>query len=394
LSLRAAAPTPRPRLSYAAVNYRPRVIGFVLFALMLLAVPPEESTSVRLGWLLLCLAWPHAAYLIARRRSDQRAAETTNIIVDCVLAGCIASAYALRLWPTAAMFCIGTINALLSGGPVLLLLGAVLWASALGASMVAFGIRPHLDTEPAGTALGIAAIVGYIAMIGTTAYRLRQRQRATRAALESEEEKSAALLLNVFPAPVIPRLRDGESPIADQFADVTVVFADIVEFTPLAERLGPKRTVLLLNDLFAKFDAAAMRLGIEKIETTGDGYLAVGGAPKALDDHPKAAADFALAVLDAARTTVTPDGHQVHVRVGLHTGPIFAGVIGESRFHYKIFGETVNVASRVQSQARARTALVSEATFKRIQHSHALREYATLELKGHGPMRTFWLSSN
>ena len=289
------------------------------------------------------------------------------------------------------MYCIGVINALLYGGPALLVMGSLIWCATLAGSMAVLGIAPHLDTEPVGTALGITGIVSYIAMIGATAYQLRRRQRATRAALESEEAKSQALLLNVFPAPVIPRLRAGESPIADHFADVTVIFVDIVEFTPLAERLGPAGTVILLNGLFAKFDAAALRLGVEKIETTGDGYLAVCGAPQPSENHPQAVADFALAVLRAAGETLAPDGQRVHIRVGMHTGPVFAGVIGESRFHYKVFGETVNVASRVQSHARAGSALVSEATFRRIQHSHVLEEHGTVELKGHGPMRTYWL---
>jgi adenylate cyclase len=196
-----------------------------------------------------------------------------------------------------------------------------------------------------------------------------------------------------FPAAVVPRLRSGETPIADQFADVTVIFADIVESTPLAERLGPKDTVLLLNDLFRRFDQAARQFGIEKIETTGDGYLAVGGAPDPLDHHPAAAAQFALAIVRAAQSVRLSDSEHVRIRVGVHTGPIFAGVIGESRFHYKVFGETVNVASRIQSQCQPDHVLVSEATFKRIRDRFALEEHGTVELKGHGPMRTYWLSS-
>jgi class 3 adenylate cyclase len=228
-------------------------------------------------------------------------------------------------------------------------------------------------------------------MVGNRAQRLRKRQRETRAALEQEERKSQGLLANVFPASIIPRLRAGEAPIADQFADVTVIFADVVEFTPLAERLGPKRTVLLLNELFRKFDQAALRLGVEKIETTGDGYLAVGGAPGALDNHAEAVALFALEVLEAARSTRISEAEHVQVRVGIHTGPVFAGVIGESRFHYKIFGETVNTASRIQALSQPGRVLVSEATYKRLQGVHRLQEHGTVDLKGHGPMRTYWL---
>jgi adenylate cyclase len=149
--------------------------------------------------------------------------------------------------------------------------------------------------------------------------------------------------------------------------------------------------VVLLNELFGKFDAAAARLGVEKIETTGDGYLAVAGAPAPLDHHPEAVADFALAVVEAARSTAVDGAGHAQVRVGIHTGPVFAGVIGESRFHYKVFGETVNTASRIQGQAQPGRILVSEAAYKRIRISHALEAHETLDLKGHGSERTYWL---
>jgi adenylate cyclase len=381
----------KPRLTYATVNYRPRIIGFSIFALMLVTLPDEQFLGLRLLLAAVAMAWPHIAYVLAKLRGGGRETENRNIILDSVVGGCIAAGYALRLWPTTTMFCMGAINALLVGGPKFLAIAAVVWGAALTASLFLFGIPPHLETEPLATGLGITAIVAYIAVIGSTAYRLRRRQRETRAALEHEQRQSYELLLNVFPRAVIPRLNAQENPIADQFADATVIFADIVDFTPLAERLGPKRTVLLLNEVFRAFDQAAARLGIEKIETTGDGYLAVAGAPSALDDHPKAAADFAFAVLDAVRTTPFAVSEHVQIRVGLHTGPLFGGVIGQSRFHYKIFGETVNVASRIQSQSRPGHVLISESTYKRLQESHAAEDNGIVDLKGHGPMRTYWL---
>jgi class 3 adenylate cyclase len=312
-------------------------------------------------------------------------------MIDGLLSGLGAAVFSFRLWPVTALFIACVINPLLFGGPIFLfkVLGLFVLGLLVGSFM--FGFEPHFETEPLPTFLSIVAIVAYVALIAWTAYRLRLRQRETRLALESAERKSHALLANVFPEPIVPRLRAGESPIADQFADVTVIFADLVDFTPLAERLGPKRTVLLLNDLFRKFDQAALRLGVEKIEITGDGYLAVGGAPRALDEHPEAAAQFALDVLEAARSTRISESEHVRVRVGIHTGPVFAGVIGESRFHYKIFGETVNTASRIQGLSQPGRVLVSEATYKRLQGAYVLQEHGNVELKGHGPMRTYWL---
>jgi adenylate cyclase len=199
------------------------------------------------------------------------------------------------------------------------------------------------------------------------------------------------LLLNVFPRPVIPRLKAGENPIADGFPDVTVLFADIVGYTPLAERLGPRRTVVLLNDLFRRFDQAAEKYGVEKIETVGDGYLAAAGALDARDDHAGAAAALAFAMLEAARQVQVPPAGHVQIRIGIHTGPVFGGVVGEHRFHYAIFGETVNVASRIQNQSQPGRILVSEATYKRICGQWQLEECASLDLKGHGAMKAYWL---
>ena len=385
-----AAPFPRPRLGETEINYRPRIVGSGLFGIMLVSYPGDDLLE-RLALAICTVLYPHLAYWIARRRGGDRTAETPNVITDSFLGGFLAVAFSFRLWPVTAMYTMGVINALLYGGPRFLLWALLASASGMVGGVLLFGPRLHLDTEPLATALGIAAIFSYVTLIGTTAYRLRVRQRQMRDALAVEEQRSQQLLANVFPQAVIPRLRAAESPIADQFADVTVIFVDMVEFTPLSERLGPKRMVVLLNELFGKFDSAAARLGVEKIETTGDGYLAVAGAPAAFDHHPEAVADFALAVLEAARSTAVDGAGHAQVRVGIHTGPVFAGVIGESRFHYKVFGETVNTASRIQAQARPGRILVSEAAYKRIRLSHALEAHETLDLKGHGPERTYWL---
>lgn len=380
-------PEARRGLNSAAVNYRPRIIGSLLFAVMLMSIPGEEDFAARAAISAFCIAWPHIAYWLALKRGGDAQSERANILFESLFGGILAVAFSLRLWPTSAAYAIGVINAMLFGGPRFLALCVGMSVIGFCSAWLVIGLQIHLDTEPFATALSLAGVFAYIVYIGNTAYRLRVRQREMRSALEREERKSHDLLVNVFPAALVPRLRAGESPIADQFADVTVVFADIVEFTPLAERLGPKRTVLLLNDLFRRFDQAAAKFGVEKIETTGDGYLAVAGAPQALDEHAPAAADFALAVIEAARAAEVP------VRVGVHTGAIFGGVIGESRFHYKVFGDTVNTASRVQGQAVPGRILVSDATSKRIAATHLLEERGTIDLKGHGPMQAWWLVS-
>ena len=381
------------RPNYSTVTYRPRVAACLLIAAMLLSIAGGDLYRIQVGMAAFCLAWPHLAYWQAQRRGGGARAEKVNVMVDCLLGGALAAVFGLRLWPTTAVYAMGGVNLLLLGGPRLLATGLAVSALAFIPAMLLLDIDVHLDTEPLATALGIGAILSYIGLVATTAYRFQVRQREVRAALRREEKKSHELLLNVLPGSVIPRLQAGESPIADQYADVTVIFADIADFTPLSERLGPKAMVLLLNDLFRKFDHAATALGIEKIETTGDGYLAVAGAPGPLDEHPGAAARFAFAIVEAACSTLIAESEHVQVRVGVHTGPVFAGVIGESRFHYKIFGETVNVASRIQHQSHSGRVLVSETTYKRIKDKFHLEEHGSVELKGHGPMRTYWLVS-
>jgi class 3 adenylate cyclase len=358
---------------------------------MLVSIPGDELFAVRAAMATGCIAWPHIAYWLALRRGGDRRAETTNILLESFFASALVAGFSLRLWPTVALFTIGSINAMLWGGPRFFAAAVSLGLAAAILASLLLGIEPHLGAEPINTALSIAAIFAYVMMVGNTTYRLRIRQREMREALRREERQAHELLVNVFPQAIIPRLKVVESPIADQFADVTVVFVDIVGFTPLSERLGPKRMVLLLNELFRKFDAAAARLGVEKIETTGDGYLAVGGAPEPLDHHPEAVAQFALAALQAARETRISDAEHVEIRIGIHTGPVFAGVVGESRFHYKVFGETVNTASRIQAQSEPGRILVSETTYKRIRAAHDLEEHRVVDLKGHGPVKVHWL---
>jgi class 3 adenylate cyclase len=355
--------------------------------------PPDEGFSHRLILTISCLLWPHLAYFIAKRRGGDARSDFPNVIVDCFLGGVLASGYAFRLWPTTATYSIGMLNAIALFGISFLVRGLAISIVGLLVSWAVFGLNGHFDTGPLCTAISIGAIVTYVVIFGRTTYRLRQRGQEIRRALAREESKPRDLLSNMLPKAIIPRLKDGENPIADQFADVTVIFADIVDFTPLSERLGPKRTVLVLNELFRRFDQAAVRLGVEKIETTGDGYLAVGGAPELQDNHPEAVADFALAVLDAARETSISTSQEIEIRIGIHTGPVFAGVIGETRFHYKLFGETVNVASRIQGHSAPGRILVSETAFKRLRGKYNLQEHGSVPLKGHGPMGSAWLIS-
>lgn len=218
-------------------------------------------------------------------------------------------------------------------------------------------------------------------------------RKVAEAEMRAARERSDELLRNVFPGSIADRVKtEGARSIADGLPDVTILFADVVGFTPLAERLGPKKLLDVMNDLFSRFDDLAESMGVEKIETIGDGYLAAGGAPTDLEDHPQWVARLALAMIEAA-TTGAACGHALEVRIGIHTGPVVGGVIGRKRLHYGLFGETINVSSRLQSSSAPSRVLVSDSTCKRLESEFSLTPNDTIELKGHGPMRTWWLDA-
>ena len=183
--------------------------------------------------------------------------------------------------------------------------------------------------------------------VATTAYALLQYFVRAR---EREQAKSERLLLNVLPESVAARLKQTDGIIADDLPAVTVLFADIVGFTPSAERLSAADVVALLDRVFARWDALAAEHGVEKIKTIGDAYMVAGGIPIARDDHAEAVADMALA-MGPALPAAAEIGAPLDVRIGIDTGPVVAGVIGRAKFIYDLWGDTVNTASRMESHA-------------------------------------------
>ena len=210
--------------------------------------------------------------------------------------------------------------------------------------------------------------------------RLIERQAAELAEAHATSER---LLLNVLPAPIAERLKAGEATIADAYDDATVLFSDLVGFTPLASSLGPAETVELLDRLFSRFDRLAERHGLEKIKTIGDAYMVVGGVPTPCADHPSRVVAMALDMLDAVAALGREMDRPLAVRIGVHTGPVVAGVIGTTKFVYDLWGDTVNVASRLESQGLAGTVQMSEATWRRSGGVAAERR-GPIDLKGRG----------
>ncbi len=209
--------------------------------------------------------------------------------------------------------------------------------------------------------------------------------------LEQERAKSTALLLNVLPQSVVDRLGAGETLIADRLDSATVLFSDVVGFTEISASLAADVLVKELNALFSRFDAACDSLGVEKIKTIGDAYLAVGGLPGGREDHVAAVAELALAMIAATADTGPRPGGEWRIRIGVHTGPAVAGVIGTRKFVYDVWGDTVNTASRLETTSEPGRVHVSEPVAKALGSSFRLEPRGEIELKGKGRVRSFYL---
>ena len=225
--------------------------------------------------------------------------------------------------------------------------------------------------------------------------RLRDQEQAYLKQIQAEQEKSERLLLNVLPKPIADRLKQGQRTIADNFNEVTVLFADIVNFTQLSAALPPTDLVELLNQIFSTFDALVEQHGLEKIKTIGDAYLVVGGLPTPRPDHAAAIADLALAMLESIAQfqilTLAGESRSLTMRIGIHTGAVGAGVIGTTKFAYDLWGDTVNTASRMESQGVPGKIQVTDKTYLLLQSNYCFEERGTIEVKGKGEMLTYFL---
>jgi len=277
---------------------------------------------------------------------------------------------------------------------------AVPWFLGFAALVVFSGaIDPLLSSDAAAIPDGVevAFLVLNVLGVTTTAYVLlqyfvRARERAL-AELGVEREKSERLLLNVLPASIAERLKESDDVIADGFDSATVLFADLVGFTLLAQRLTPADTVALLDGIFAGWDERVNRHGVEKIKTIGDAYMVAGGIPASRDDHAEAIADLALEMGAVVERCAAEAAVPLEVRIGIDSGPVVAGVIGRVKFSYDLWGDTVNTASRMESHGVPGEIQVSERAYERLRERFELERRGTIEVKGKGPMTTYLLLS-
>jgi class 3 adenylate cyclase/CheY-like chemotaxis protein len=228
-------------------------------------------------------------------------------------------------------------------------------------------------------------------------HRLLERNAAFTALEQSladlgrEREKSERLLLNILPGTIAERLKNGEATIAEHFPSATVLFADLAGFTGFSQQVDAQHLVGLLDEIFCAFDHLAGVHGVEKIKTIGDAYMAVAGVPVPREDHAEAMACMALGMLEAFRGVIDGRGLSLEVRIGIHSGPVVAGVIGRHKFIYDLWGDTVNVASRMESHGEPSRIHVSQATRDLLGPRFRCVDRGAVEVKGKGTMRTSFL---
>jgi class 3 adenylate cyclase/CHASE3 domain sensor protein len=212
--------------------------------------------------------------------------------------------------------------------------------------------------------------------------------------LETEKERSEELLLHILPRPIVARLRGGETPIADDIPEATILFADLAGFTALSSTMVAVEIVEMLDLLFSRYDALAARFGVEKIKTIGDGYMVAGGVPDPTPDHAAAVVEMALAMGEAtniATRALGVLGQPLRVRIGIHSGPLVAGVLGSNKLIYDVWGDTVNIASRMEKYGEPGRIHVSAATRALLGDQYRFECRGKIEVKGKGMMETFFL---
>jgi guanylate cyclase len=292
------------------------------------------------------------------------------------------------LWPSGLTVLFGLIMVLaaaISFGPM----ATAWWFAAFLASLIYAALIPNwidaryiIDDPTADAVLNIAVTASLT--LAVVLYFARQRDRF--------QKQSDDLLHNVLPDEIADRLKTEPSMIADHFDETSVLFADVVDFTPMSADMSPTELVGLLNSLFSVFDAFVEELRIEKIKTAGDEYMVAAGVPKPRADHAQAAAEVALRMRDHLAANPIA-GQRIRMRIGIHSGPLVGGIIGTGKFAYDLWGDTVNTASRMESEGVVGSIQVSAATYELIRNDYILTPRGAVTVKGKGDMETYILVS-
>ncbi len=260
----------------------------------------------------------------------------------------------------------------------------------------------HRQTLLRNALLVMLLLLAILAAVAVSRYRLKKRSEevlqeknrqleVAHRLVELERDKSEQLLLNVLPPAIAGRLKDRETTIADRYSEATILFADLVGFTRLSQRMDAESLVRMLNDIFTRFDALTDKYGLEKIKTIGDCYMVVGGVPEAKPDHCAAMAAMALDMIRELDAFNAANGQSLQIRIGINTGAVVAGVIGRKKFIYDLWGDAVNTASRMESHGEPSRVHATQAVVDAIGHLYRFEDRGEIEVKGKGTMKTWFL---
>ena len=259
-----------------------------------------------------------------------------------------------------------------------------------GAAAVVFGFPSPMPEWFSSLMLALNVSVGGTIVFTLLTLFARQREDALHA-LRQEHDRAESLLLNILPASIAERLKSSPQTIADQFRAASVLFADVVNFTPRSEQLTAAQVVGLLDRLFGHFDTLAERYGLEKIKTIGDAYMVAAGVPNPRPDHARALASLALDMVESMAPGGAVGDLDLELRAGINSGPVVAGVIGRKKFLYDLWGDAVNTASRMESQGTAGHIQITRATYELLKVEFECEPRGTISVKGKGDMETWYL---
>jgi len=301
----------------------------------------------------------------------------------------------LSMWPTAGFLASGAVGLWGILGPMGALVFSsvrssvrwfVLFAVAFLASGIAGELTGGLSRLPvwfSTTMLALNVIVGGAVVFALLASFAQQRQDA--------QERADTLLLNILPRSIADKLKAMPQTIADSFTSASILFADVADFTPLAERIPPVQVVEMLDHLFGHFDSLAERYDVEKIKTIGDCYMAAAGIPSPRSDHARTLAHMALDMLDAVREQGAMGSLGFELRIGINSGPVVAGVIGRKRFLYDLWGDAVNTAGRMQTEGTPGRIQITRATYELLEDEFVCEPRGIVQVRGKGEMETWYL---
>jgi len=239
----------------------------------------------------------------------------------------------------------------------------------------------------------LACIYGVLVFMSYWRERFARQEYVRRLTQERERQKLSTYLSSYIPLELVELPSDAEHP-AESFGEVTLSFCDLVGFTDLTEHLAPKHVLEILDAIFTAFDTAADKHGVEKVKTIGDGYMAIAGKLSVPPNHAKAMIDFALDAVSIVAEIAGRTGYPLKVRIGIHTGSTIGGVIGRRKMFYDYWGRTVNIASRLESASEPNRIHISEATYWRVRDFYNFEERQSLELRGVGSVRTFFVTQS